>query len=343
MKVKKTTRNAQKTAKKTAKKPANSTQPLVLAYDLGGTKVSVGVVNLKGEILRYLREPVMLKLGKEATLAQLITLGKRFIQEFPGIRRAGIASAGPLNPITGELLDPTNFKSDEGTWGIVPISEILAKGLGIPVSIENDAAAALLAEKWMGHAKDVDNAMILTLGTGLGTAAIVNGELVRSGNYMHTEAGHIIVRAGDETAPCGCGNLGCAEAYLSGKTFTYRARKILDNSQIDAPQIAARARMGGEEELKLFEEYSEILAVTLHNFANTFGPEVVILTGSFAAAWDLFLEKTRVKLRELLKRRLLSMPFLMPRIEVSTLENQAGLLGGAYVAVRTLEKQKIKK
>lgn len=311
--------------------------PYVLAYDLGGTKVAVGVVDSTGKILTSYREPASIKQGKKATLNQLIRLGKLMIKKYPKVSAVGIASAGPLDPVKGELLDPTNFTGPEGNWGKVPLVKIMAKALRKKTVLENDAAAAILAEVWKGHAKNTENAMILTLGTGLGTAVFANGELVRGGRHQHTEAGHLIIRAGDESAPCGCGQLGCAEAFLSGRSFTYRARKVLGNDQIDAAQIAARARDGNADAIALFDEYAEMMAIALHNFIVVFYPEVVVYTGSFAAAHDLFMEKTKKNLEKILVRRNKVM-HLTPKLAISKLENQAGLLGGAYVALRALGK-----
>ncbi len=322
--------------KTTGKRPTTK-KTLVLAYDLGGTKVAVGVVDSSGKILAFHREAAFIKQGKKATLDQLIRLGKEMIKKFPAIASVGIASAGPLDPITGELLDPTNFSGPDGHWGRVPLADILAKGLKKKVILENDAAAAILAEVWKGLAKGTKNAMILTLGTGVGTAVVANGELVRGGRYQHTEASHMIIQAGDESAPCGCGQFGCVEAYLSGRSFADRARVVLKNEIIDAPQIAARARQGDAAALKLFEEYANYLAIALHNYVVIFYPEIVVFTGSFAAAHDLFLEKTAKKLGKLLARRNKVMN-LQPKLVISKLENQAGLLGGAYVALRAAEK-----
>ncbi len=320
-----------RTKKTKSPKKSRPKERLVLAYDLGGTKVAVGVVNQNGKILTWSREPALIKQGKQATLDQLIRLGRELISKYPKISSVGVASAGPLDTVNGNLLDPTNFQSPDGPWGKVPLAKILSKGLKRKVILENDAAAAILAEAWMGHARGVKNAMILTLGTGLGTGVICNGELVRSGRNMHNEGGHLILKAGDQTAPCGCGNFGCAEAYLAGRTFAHRARKVLKNELIDAPQVAQRARNGDPEALALFEEYSEMMAIALHNFAVIYSPEVVVLTGSFAAASDLFLKNTVKRLDFLLARRNAAMN-LSPRIVISKLENQAGLLGGAYVA-----------
>lgn len=336
MSPKKPVRKKSASRKPAPKKPKKD---LVLAYDLGGTKVAVGVVDSSGKILTWHREPALLKAGKQATLDQMARLGREMIERYPAIRHVGIASAGPLDPIGGELLDPTNFEGPEGRWGIVPLTKILGKALKKPASLENDAAAAILAEHWVGHAKDVENAMILTLGTGLGTGVIANGELVRGGRYQHTEAGHIILKSGDRTAPCGCGNFGCAEAYLAGRTFAHRARVALKIDQIDAPQVAARARRGDKAALALFDEYAEMMAVAIHNYIVLYYPEVVVFTGSFAAASDLFLKNTEKRLEKLLERRNATMN-LTPKLVVSTLENQAGLLGGAYVAFQALRRAK---
>lgn len=323
--------------KKALEKFISKKQPAqVLAYDLGGTKVAVGVVDANGKILAWHREPALFKLGKKATLEQLVRLGSEYLEKYPKIQAVGIASAGPLDVVTGDLLDPTNFAGPDGNWGIVPLTKILEKGLKKPVILENDAAAAMLAERWKGHARGYDNAMIMTLGTGLGTAFVANGELVRSGRHQHTEGGHIILKTGDRTAPCGCGNFGCAEAYLAGRTFAHRARVRLGNDQIDAPQVAARARRGEKESLALFEEYSEMMASALATFAVLYAPEIVVLTGSFAAAHDLFVKNTLKHLEKMLARRNKTLP-LTPKIEISSLENQAGLLGGAFVALRSLK------
>jgi len=311
------------------------TDALVLAYDIGGTKVSVGVVDQSGKILTSHREPIVFAQGKKAALKQIADLGVALIKQYPKIKAVGVASAGPLDPVLGLLLDPTNFKSPEGPWGIVPIVKILKKALKRPVYLENDAAAAMLAEQWKGAAKNIKNAMVLTLGTGLGTAAICNGKLVRAGRNLHTEGGHMILDAQDASAPCGCGNFGCAEAYLSGRSFTRRSRKQLGNAEIDASQIISRAQRGEKKFVKLFEAYSEKLALLLHSFARIYAPEVVIFTGSFASSFDLFSKKTLKTLGKMLKRNE-SSKSLIPILKVSRLKNEAGLMGGAYIALRAI-------
>lgn len=329
----------------------------VLAYDLGGTKIAAGIINSSGKILTSLRVPIVATQEKTAVLNQLVDLGKTVISNAPKSRqisRIGIASAGPLHAAKGVLLEPTNLSANQPGWERVPLVSILKQKLKRPVYLENDAAAALLAEHWRGALKRLQNSMILTLGTGLGTAVMIEGKLLRAGRGLHTEAGHLILNAQDSTAPCGCGNLGCAEAYLSGKNFANRfntrhmhgKNQLLEENLIQAqapkstPQrsgataaeIATRARTGDSEALQAFEEYAFYMAIAIHNYVVIYAPERVVLTGSFANASDLFLNQTENHLKNLLKRRRKGID-MMPQLLISKLQNQAGLLGGAYVAL----------
>ncbi|MEK6706987.1 MAG: ROK family protein [Bdellovibrionota bacterium] len=303
----------------------------VLAYDLGGTKVAAGVMNSKGRILEEIRVPVALEQGKTAVINQLVEIGKKFLNRYPKIHRIGVASAGPLDPVKGMLLDPTNFASKTGTWGKVHLAGILKKKLKRQVFLENDAAAAILAEHWVGSARKYKNAMILTLGTGLGTGIICNDSLVRAGRGLHPEAGHLIINHGDKSAPCGCGNFGCAEAYLSGRNFGKRASTKFMIKELSAEEIAALARQHDKSALAAFEEYALMMAIAIHNYVVIYAPEIVIFAGSFANASDLFIEKTSAHLEKMLIRRRAS-PDLMPGLTTSSLENRSGLIGGAYVA-----------
>ena len=312
-------------------KPVFPAGQKVLSYDLGGTKVSVGVVDSRGKVVEEIRVPVVLEEGKKAVLKQLGDLGAPFLKKYPDIKSVGLASAGPLDPVKGILLDPTNFASSHGTWGRVAIADILGKRLKRPVFLENDAAAAMLAEHWVGAARSYSNAMILTLGTGLGTGIIVDNALVRAGRGLHPEAGHMILHYNDQSAPCGCGNLGCAEAYLSGRGFTRRARPRFANPDMTAIEIAELARKRDPRAIAAFEEYAQLMAIALHNYVVVFAPQIVVLTGSFAATSDLFLTSTREQLAHMLVRRRSGIDML-PKIVVSHLENLAGLIGGAYVA-----------
>src|SRR5690242_18998037 len=128
----------------------------VLCYDLGGTKLAVGVLNTAGSILENSVELAEFSQGKYAVLSQINRLGQVYLKKYPEIFALGIASAGPLDPYQGLLLNPTNF----GQWGTVPLAEEIQKSLHRPVFLENDAVAAALAEQWIGAAQGIKNAVI---------------------------------------------------------------------------------------------------------------------------------------------------------------------------------------
>ncbi len=313
----------------------------VLAYDLGGTKVHIGVVDETGKILVEERVPVLVEKGKVAVLNQLGELGRKYIQLYPEIKYVGLASAGPMDPTKGLLLDPTNLSNPNdpnNSWGRLPITKILGAKLKRKVILENDAAAAMLAEHWKGKAKNCSDAMIMTLGTGLGTGIIANGELVRAGRMLHPEAGHLIIRMGDQSAPCGCGNLGCAEAFLSGRSFTRRNRPRFARADYMAKDITELAEKGDPRALAAFEEYAELMATTISCYVVLYSPKIVVFAGSFSEAAHLFIPRTLEHLKVLLKRRRVGVD-LMPKLAVSALNNKAGLLGGAFVALQAAKKK----
>ena len=309
----------------------------VLSFDLGGTKLAAAVVTSQGRVIAQTRVPAAFSEGKAAVVQQMVDLGNRFLKQFQDINRIGVASAGPLNPVEGILLDPTNFVSKHGRWGNVPFSSLLEKKFKKRVFLENDAAAAILAEHWVGAARNYPNAMILTLGTGLGTGVICNGHLIRVGEHLHTEGGHMVIGHGDPTALCGCGNYGCAEAYLSGKNFSLRVAKKLNSKNLKGDEITSLARRGNQVVLDSFNEYADWMAVAIYNFCRIFNPQIFIFTGGFAEASDLFLPRTKIRLKKLLNaapKQKTTHP--IPKLVVSTLHNEAGLIGAAYRAIHCL-------
>src|SRR4051794_19254001 len=101
----------------------------VLSFDLGGTKLAAGVLNRQGRILESVEVPALMEQGKDVVIDQLVSLGRDMMTRHPEIYRVGMASAGPLDPTQGTLLDPTNYTGPKGTWGKVPITKILQKRL----------------------------------------------------------------------------------------------------------------------------------------------------------------------------------------------------------------------
>jgi glucokinase len=303
-------------------------QSVCLAYDIGGTKVALGVIDQQGQIHESKKISIDLELGPDHFLQTLTSEGQHFLQKYPSISTVGISSCGPLDPKKGLLLDPTNLLTQGKGWGVIPIREKLTQSLQRKVILENDAACSVLAEQWLGVGKQdhCDNILMLTLGTGLGVGVLCNGQLIRGGRHYHPEAGHLIIDYKDPNTICACGVAGDAEGYLSGKNFEkYYQQMNPSTLNLNGSQITALARQGNQQAKAAFAHYAQHLAVTLHNFCVMFYPEIVVFCGSFAEAFSEFAELTQQHLQKLLRRR----EGIMPKLMVSSLDNKSSILGAA--------------
>jgi glucokinase len=301
---------------------------LTLAFDIGGTKIHGAVVDDQGQILMEKRIATPTDswgAGKKA----LLSMCEEFRASYRDVAGIGIACAGPLHAPSGQLFSPTNIN-----WGDVQITRELSSAMSLPAILENDAAAAVLAEAWLGEFKDKSSLMAITLGTGLGIGITVDHKLVRGRNGLHPEGGHMILDIFDAELVCACENAGCAEGYLSGSHFLNRARRVLNEPEAPITEILQKATSGDSRITVLFERYSQHLAQFLYNDSILFYPDVILLSGSFAKASGFFLEKTQTKLMQLFKRREHSEPGICPKIHLSKIDN-AGLLGAASLVLNS--------
>lgn len=306
-------------------KPAKRKQ--WIGIDLGGTKIAAAMVSESGRIRGLRRVPTRLTHWADLR-SQLTEVCRELQKEFGTAAGVGIGAAGPLHAPSGTMLDPTNFGWTSPLK--VRLTGELGRALRLPVALENDAAAAVLAETWKGGGGR--NCAVITLGTGLGVGVVCDGKLVRGGRGLHPEGGHVLLRAGDQSAPCGCGLFGCAEAFLSGKNFERRAARILGEEGVTGLALDQRAAKGDTRVLALFDDYATLLSEFLLDVVVLYYPERVILTGSFANAHPHFLALALERLERLLIRRLRTLP-LVPEIRPSRLADNAGVLGAAYVAM----------
>jgi glucokinase len=300
-----------------------------LCFDLGGTKLKGAFVNSRGRILAAAVRSVRQEEGYDG----LIELFREVRADLPAKQKfasVAVASAGPLHSEKGLLLDPTNFFTDQRSWGVLPLVKSLKRVFRVPVYLENDAAAAVLGERWRGGHGRIQNILAMTLGTGVGIGVIANGDLVRAGRGLHPEASHIPINAEDRTHPCGCGAYGCIEAYVAGSHFSRRLSRQ-KGSPLSGLEAVALARSGDVQTQEAFREYGRHLAQAIRSLSVVFAPEVVVLSGGFSHAADLFLSETLAVLPSLMERYREGID-LLPKIKVSKLQDDAGVLGAAYLA-----------
>ncbi|NQZ01139.1 MAG: ROK family protein [Bdellovibrionales bacterium] len=309
----------------------------VLAIDVGGTKTAAAAVNAEGKILKRAQVQTTLADGPDSFIENICSVASSILDGHD-CSSIGIASAGPLDPINGLLINPTNLKSEDGKpWGNISIVEPIQRELQKPVILENDAACAVLAEDWIGAGQHKQSTLVMTLGTGVGIGVISNNKLVRLRNSFHPEASHFSLNFTDKLAKCGCGNYGCVEAYLGGKNFVSYCNKRWGIQAKDGLELKALAQNNDPKALEAFNFYSEAMAQALTAYAVLFAPEVVVFSGGFSHNFEFFYDKTNSLLKDLLKDRREGLDFL-PEICVSEMQEDAGLLGAARVALQAPER-----
>ena len=230
-----------------------------------------------------------------------------------------------------------------GGWGERNVSAQLSGLLdGMKVLVGNDANVAALGEIWMGTAKGCHSAVMVTLGTGVGGGVIVNGKVIDGAHGAGGEIGHITVNR-HETATCGCGKHGCLEQYSSATGVVRCMKKLLDENpdadcvlrgkDFEAKDVFDAARSGDALAAREVDEMTDTLGMALASIASTTDPEMFLIGGGASASADVYLDKVR----EYFKQYALSASRETP-IKVASLENDAGIIGAAYVALRAAGK-----
>lgn len=294
-----------------------------IGLDLGGTNLRAAAIDRSGKLLDSIEGKTARTEGREAILDEMTeavaTLReRRGAKDLAGI---GIAVPGFISLKEGVIRNSNNLASLED----FPIRDELSRRLGTAVILENDANAAALGEKWIGAGRDVDDLVLLTLGTGIGGGIITNGKVLHGSLGMAGELGHITVSPNGN--PCGCGNRGCVEKHASATAVTAMARLLGLGDGLTAKQVYDLAVAGNEKAQSIFVSMGEALGIALAMLVNTFNFPLYLLSGGVLGAWDLFAPPMLAETR----RRSFTFRTTATRIEKAQLGNEAGLFGAAYL------------
>lgn len=295
----------------------------VLAIDLGGTVVKAAVVDEYGGVHGSATGRSAEAAGPNAWAAAGIDVARRALAAPGPIPTAlGLSLPGAVDAERGLLLDLVSrmrFDTD------VPVADAFAP-LQLPVAAANDARAALAAERRWGVATGLDNVVMLTVGTGLGGAALVRGEApggkpVLAGNQL----GHLVV---DLNGPlCVCGNFGCAETYASATALLRLAREASLPAET-VPDIFTAAAVGDERAGAVIEQFARALGAAVLNAVHAYQPEMVVLAGGVMGSASHFLPAVQ----DLVAQRAWTVPRGSPVVVASGLGTNVGVLGAAAVA-----------
>jgi len=310
-----------------------SSSALTIGVDIGGTKVSAGVVDLDGNIISSDRRSTPVSGGVEliATITDLI----KSLQERHEIAGIGISIAALISADQGTIVGAPNIAN----LSKLNFVEELKKSFNLPVVAENDANSAMWAEYKFGNAKNLNPVMFFIIGTGMGGGLVIDGKLFKGANGIGAEFGHMIVQPNG--IKCGCGANGCIEQYASGsalmryakeemKADPIKAKELLKYSDasgdISGATLTTAAKQGNEIALSAFNKQADWLGSACASYTLLLDPQAIVIGGGVVEAGELFLNPVRIAMEKY-------MPFAgthsLPKIVAAKYGNDAGLIGAA--------------
>lgn len=282
----------------------------VIGIDIGGTFTKFGFVDREGNVLAEGSSPTDVYNTVEDYIENLVKelrQAEQAITEPHEIIGIGIGAPNG-NYHNGTVENATNLKWE----GIVPLADMMQKHFNVPVKLTNDANAAALGEKVYGGAKDIDDFVMITLGTGLGSGLVVNGELVYGHDGFAGELGHTNVVVGGRL--CGCGNRGCLETYVSAPGIKRTVFELLSEdsqgselvnftfAELDSEMIYNAAEKNDPIALKAFEITGEILGRKLADTIAHTSPKAIFLFGGLAKSGKYIFEPTQKYMEQYMMR-----------------------------------------
>ena len=279
----------------------NELKPYVIGLDLGGTNSVFGIVDSRGEIKATTAIKTQIYENVDDYVAASVEALQIIIDQVGGIDKIKAMGIGAPNGnyYNGTIEFAPNLKW--GHDGVVPLADLFSKALGIPVALTNDANAAAIGEMTYGVARGMKNFIVITLGTGVGSGIVVNGQLLYGSDGFAGELGHVVVRPSNGRA-CGCGRKGCLEAYCSATGVARTAREFLATREdasllrelnpedITSLDVAIAAGKGDEMAKEIFDFTGELLGEAGANFAAFSSPEAFIFFGGLTKAGDLIMK-----------------------------------------------------
>lgn len=273
-------------------------KPYVIGLDLGGTNSEFGIVDQNANIIASTRVKTAGH-GNDPNqyVDDCVAALKPIIEQVGGIEKIHAMGIGAPN---GNYYSGAIEFAPNLPWkGKIPLAQMFSERLGIPVRLTNDANAAAMGEMQYGAARGMQNFIMITLGTGVGSGIVVNGQMVLGCDGMAGELGHVIVEK--DGRQCGCGRKGCLEAYCSATGVARTAREIIEKTdkptilreipldKIESKDVAIAAGKGDEVAKEIFEETGRILGEACANFAAFSSPEAFIFFGGLTKAGDLIM------------------------------------------------------
>ncbi len=311
-----------------------------VGIDIGGMTIKIGLVNDTYEIVDKKVIPTESDVKTAGQVAQAMAEAVKALLQENGLCETDCEGLGIACPGTSDLKEGVVVYSNNIVWENVPLIGLMQKELNIPMALANDADAAALGEVLAGAASGKENALLLTLGTGVGGGVIINKKIFAGPLRGGCELGHTVIHMGGR--PCTCGRKGCLETYASATALMQGAREkaaeypqsLLNRlceaqgGKMDGRIIFEAHRQGDQAAIQVVDEYENALCEGIANFINIFRPEVVILGGGVSAQKEYLTDALQDKVNKMCFGGSLGE---VPQITTSVLGNDAGIIGAAYL------------
>ncbi|EET85865.1 ROK family protein [Clostridium carboxidivorans P7] len=307
----------------------------VIGIDLGGTKISGAIADFNGDIISKYIIPTNSHEGEKVVLERITTVIEKVIEESKvdkdKILAIGIGSPGPLDAKKGIILTTPNlpFKN----FNIV---KPLEDKFNIPVHLDNDANAAAIGEYVFGAGQGTNNMVFITVSTGIGGGAILNGKIYRGNTCNALEIGHTTIEK--DGPKCNCGNYGCAEALASGTAIGRSAKEAVERGEktslssyekITAYEVFKEAEKGDAAAQKVRDKALNYLGICVANVIASFDPEMVIIGGGVSKGGNIVFQKVK----EVVSKRCFKAMSENTKIVPAALGTDAGVIGAVALAI----------
>jgi glucokinase len=310
-----------------------------IGVDLGGTKMLVGA--LAGTEVKWESREASTGQTEESLVELLVREVSEAHEARPGAAVVGLGIPATIDHDRGVAVSAVNLPLAD-----LPIRDLVSERVGLPVFVDNDANVAALAEHLYGAARGAEDAVMLTIGTGIGGGLILNGEIYRGATGAGAELGHTVIDINGPPCQGNCPGRGCVETLASGTAIGREGRlaaesdpdsvlatMLAEGHPIDGRAVTEAALGGDPTAIAVFDLIGTRLGVALVSFANSFEPNVIVVGGGAMAAGDLLLDPARRTLRERALRPMNETP-----VVAAELGPDAGMIGAAAMARIELEK-----
>jgi glucokinase len=269
-----------------------------IGVDLGGTNLRIAAVDDSGTLLEKTTTGTQVARGRDFVIDEMCEAIRATVTRFSSSTLAGIGIGVPgiIDMATGMLRESPNLPG----WHDYPVRDEIERRLGTKVILENDANSAALGEKWLGAARDYDDMLMLTIGTGVGGGLVLQGRVWRGMRGMAGEPGHITVEP--EGPPCPCGNRGCLEQLASATAVLRMAREAIDkgaspalarayqhDAEFGADVVYQAVEQGDPVAKEIFRRVGWALGIGLADLINLLNLPMYVIGGGVSNAWDAFL------------------------------------------------------